>query len=239
MDTPRTWYIYGLIDPNTSEVRYIGWTYDADKRLKSHIHSAKRTKSHKSHWIQSLLSANRKPELVIFETGTADWIEAERRWIADYRAKGARLTNATDGGEGTPGFYPNAETRKRMSISHTGRKQTPESTAKTRAALLGRKQSLEHIAALAATRKGKIPVHAMLAASIANKGRKQTLEHIVKRFQSPRKRPDIRRLSDAQVRHARSTAGVISLRKIAKEFGVGQTLIHEIRHRLAYQDVLD
>jgi hypothetical protein len=166
-------------------------------------------------------------------------VEAEKRWIAEFRAKGAKLTNATDGGEGTPGFHPNTETRKRMSVSQTGRKQTLESTAKTRAALLGRKQSPEHIAALVVTRKGRIPIPAMLAAAISNQGRKQTPEHIAKRFQSPRKRPEIRRLSDAQIRHARTTMGIISIRKIAMEFGVGQTLIHEIRHHLAYQDVLD
>ena len=40
----------------------------------------------------------------IIETGSGEgWVEAERRWIAFYRASGARLTNDTDGGDGAPG----------------------------------------------------------------------------------------------------------------------------------------
>lgn len=237
MNIAKIWCIYALVDPNTELVRYIGWTYNAEKRLKSHILTARRLKTHKGYWITSLLDSSQIPRMIILESGDQDWEEAEKRWIAYHRSIGSPLTNATDGGEGTPGFYPSEETRQKMSVSHTGMKQSPESISKTRAALIGRKFSPEHIAALSAVRKGKIPFSATAAAAKSNKGRKQSPEHIAKRFQFPKKRIASRILTDDQVRRIRSTDGIISIRKIANEYGVGQTLIHNVRRHIAYQDV--
>ena len=233
----QEWTIHALCDPRDKSVRYVGWTFNTNKRLRAHVLTARRTLSHKANWLRSLLALGLAPELIVLERGNADWQAAERKWISHYRKIGARLTNMTDGGDGTPGCIPSNSTRHKMSAAQTGRKQSAESTARTRAALLGRKQTPEHIAALAAARKGKVPIHATIAAAKRNLGTAQSAEHIAKRI-SPligRIRPNMRRLTNEQVLFARSST--LSLRKIAAVLGVGQTIIHEIRHYLAYRDI--
>jgi hypothetical protein len=52
--------------------------------------------------------------MVVVEEGVGDgWEDAERRWIASYRAQGMPLTNITDGGEGTSGWTVPVEDRAR------------------------------------------------------------------------------------------------------------------------------
>jgi hypothetical protein len=188
--------------------------------------------SHKTHWI----SVSGEPTVEILESGESlhGWAEAERRWISHFRNAGSRLTNATDGGDGTPGFYPGTETRKKMSAAHVGRKMPPESIAKTAAALRGRKQSPAHIAALAATRKGKIPMAATEAAAKWWLGRKQSAEHVQKRIAAhigvPR--PELHRLTEEQAIFAKNSG--MSLRATAKILGVGVTTIFEIRKGKVY-----
>ena len=54
-------FIYGLCDPETNEIRYIGKSNQPKKRLQDHIYSCERTVTHKNNWIKSLL--NKKYEL--------------------------------------------------------------------------------------------------------------------------------------------------------------------------------
>ena len=92
-------------------------------------------------------------------------VEMER--IDQLRRLGVGLCNMTDGGEGTSGFFPSEETRKRMSaarsgerhpqfgkpkseetkrklrLASTGKTLSAESRAKISAAILGRKESVE------------------------------------------------------------------------------------------------
>lgn len=126
-----------------------------------------------------------------------------------------------------------------MSAAQTGRKQSPESTAKTRAALLGRKQSPEHVAKLAEIRKGKPIPRATEAAAAKVRGSKQSPEHIAKRTSHRRGMPNfLRKLPDDAVREIRASPNV-SLMKLAIRFNVGQTTVFKIRHRILYQDVPD
>ncbi len=95
------WVIYVLKDPRTQAVRYVGFTSkNPARRLRAHIEKAAReggrTLKHK--WLASLAECGLAPDLEIAESGVGDtWAEAERRWIAHYRANGARLVNVTDG----------------------------------------------------------------------------------------------------------------------------------------------
>ena len=239
----RRWYIYILKDPRTQEVRYVGWSYDVKKRICAHISTAPKTKSHKANWIKGLLFIGLNPiiEVVMFGNIEGGWKNAERVFIKHYKEKGCNLTNMTDGGEGTPGFFPSEETRKKMSTARIGRKQSPEAIAKTLAFLIGRKKSPEHIAKLSSIRKGKIPFAATIAAAKKNKGRHQSKEHVEKRISkiTGKIRIERRKLTEEEVQYIRATTGIIPLRKIAKELGVGQTIIHEIRHYTAYRDVVN
>ncbi len=232
----RTWHIYTLADPRNGAVRYVGWSFKPTQRLCAHMSEAKRKVSHKGRWILQLGGA--KPVLKIVESGTGPgWADAERRWIAHFRAEQAPLTNLTDGGEGAPGYIPSAETRAKMSAVHRGRRNSDDAIARSAAGLRGRKQSPGHVAKLAAARRGRVPVAAIEAARKAVTGRKQSPEHVARRVAStsahgPRAN---RRFSDQGVLDIRASAK--SLRALAADYGVGQTVIHGIKHRLIYKYV--
>ena len=118
-------YIYGLTDPITQELRYIGYTSRSlIERFGAHLSPSKlKNKTHKNHWIKSLLRNNIKPEIfVIQETNEKEWKEDEQFNIAYFRSVGCRLTNQTLGGEGVLGHIVTDKTRKKISTSHLGNK---------------------------------------------------------------------------------------------------------------------
>jgi len=238
-DGRREWVIYALRDPRTKRVRYVGWTVDLARRVRVHLSRSRTEVTYKGHWLAELVSMGLEPIAEVVERGAGDWSDAERRWVKHFRDLGEPLTNSTDGGDGTLGFIPTAETRMRMSRAHLGRRQRPESVEKTRAALLGRKQSPDHLAALSAVRKGRTPVAATLAAATANRGRSQSAEYVAKRI-APligRAKPGFRRLTAAAVKEIRAARGLISQRALAARFGVGPTAIFEVQHGATYRDL--
>lgn len=89
--------IYGLTDPRSGEVRYIGKANDA-ARLNSHKRDARRRKSPLYSWMSKLAAEGLEPGLVELELAD-DWREAERRLIAEARARGDRLLNLAEGGD--------------------------------------------------------------------------------------------------------------------------------------------
>ena len=91
-------YIYGLKDPETKEIRYVGRTKYPAKRLYEH-HQIRRikTNTYRDFWINSLIKKGLKAEMVILEEcGELNWSERERFWIAHT----PNLTNTLKGGEG-------------------------------------------------------------------------------------------------------------------------------------------
>ena len=71
--------IYGLMDPNTMEIRYIGQTCQPlNNRYKKHLNE--KGKSYKCNWIKSLLSNGYTPNLVLIE-------ECENKEMADFLEK--------------------------------------------------------------------------------------------------------------------------------------------------------
>jgi len=129
------WFVYSLSDPESGEIRYVGVTrMSLHVRLAGHIYSAKREKNHRATWIRSLLRRGVRPVMAIIEEGAGEgWQEAERRVILQYRSWGARLVNATEGGEGTHGWHPSVEQRAKMAQRakelHTGQKRSLASRA--------------------------------------------------------------------------------------------------------------
>lgn len=96
-------YIYGLVDPSTSEIRYVGYTAKSlEHRLNNHWCSRKRSSTHKNHWLCKLWNDNGiKPDIFVLEEVSEDeWEEAETFWIEYCRFIGANLTNGTIGGNG-------------------------------------------------------------------------------------------------------------------------------------------
>lgn len=129
-------YIYGLLDPDSLELRYIGKTKYPKKRMQQHCYPTQlKTKTHRNSWIKSLLRQNKKPGFIILEACVRDVDEAEIEWIANARKDGARLVNGTNGGDGNKGGYsPSPETKEKLRLSHLGKKRSPEHVTNMKAA---------------------------------------------------------------------------------------------------------
>lgn len=129
-------YVYGLIDPTTKEMRYIGYAHNLIKRLSAHINKSVSTNNkhkrltHKEAWIIGLLIQNKKPEIIKLEDCRDDYDakQAEIELIEYYKYIGCNLTNKTIGGDGIRkgskiGPCSN-ERRKNISLSKIGKPRT-------------------------------------------------------------------------------------------------------------------
>lgn len=108
--------IYGLEDPNTKEIRYIGLSSSGLKRPRAHFcKSHLSRKTHRSSWIKSLNGVY--PKIVILEESQNkdDLPALEIKWIRTAKSSGWDLTNHTDGGEGTNSFKHTDESKRKMS----------------------------------------------------------------------------------------------------------------------------
>lgn len=130
--------IYGLTDPRTGIIRYVGATRQSpQRRLAEHIWAANEP-TYRGAWIRSLIALSLAPRLVVLDRVSPEKLwEAEVQWISRLLATGYQLVNTAPGGEGRSGRL-SAETRQRMSESRQGK---PKSAA--------------HRAAISAANKGK------------------------------------------------------------------------------------
>lgn len=88
--------IYGLYDPETDELRYIGKAKDSQARLARHVYE-RRLDRPVCRWIWELYDRALIPKLKVLERVEQDeWERAERRHIA--ANKGPHLLNVADGG---------------------------------------------------------------------------------------------------------------------------------------------
>jgi hypothetical protein len=91
--------IYGLIDPVSGEIRYVGKANNSNARLKNHL-SESRRKTPVYRWIDKLRTLGMQPSMVVLEVCRPDnWQEAEIRLIAEYRNRGNRMLNVAAGGD--------------------------------------------------------------------------------------------------------------------------------------------
>lgn len=90
-------YIYGLTDPRSGDIRYVGQTVSLDLRMRSHATCAERgdrPNSPRNRWLSDLVSAGLVPGFVVLEEcllGEAH--ERERFWYDKLRGSGANLVN--------------------------------------------------------------------------------------------------------------------------------------------------
>jgi len=90
-------YIYGLKDPRTKDVRYVGKANSPQARFKTHL-CDKTTNLEKAAWIDDLAANDLKPLLVVFEeVASRDWARAERHWIGLGHLRGWSLLNGKAG----------------------------------------------------------------------------------------------------------------------------------------------
>ena len=93
-------FIYALIDPITTHIKYIGKSDNPKNRFLRHINDTHKNRSHKNSWLKYLLSMNLHPELFILdEIPKTEWQFWEQHYISLYKSYGYKLTNMTIGGE--------------------------------------------------------------------------------------------------------------------------------------------
>lgn len=126
--------IYGLTDPDTQMVRYVGKAENPKRRLQQHLapfHLKFKTK--KNSWIKSLLAEGKNPELILLsEVEESEANAEERRIISLLKDCGFDLTNGTNGGDG--GAVTDPEAKERIRQAHIGRVTSDETKAKMSAA---------------------------------------------------------------------------------------------------------
>lgn len=133
--------IYGLRDPRTNEIRYVGQTRRGLKRPRQHLKSSNiNFNNHLKNWVSELERANLAPEIHIFEelNGPENLSSEEMLCIARFKRSGKKLTNCTEGGEGS-----------------RSRKLSPETKMRLSQALKGKRKSQAHKDALRSAFKGK------------------------------------------------------------------------------------
>jgi len=131
-------YIYGLVDPRSGLIRYIGKSNKPDKRLGNHINRCNKSISHKNSWIIGLLKNDLRPELIIIdEVDISEWEFWEKHYIKLFKTWGFNLVNSTNGGEcgssdpevlkrmvetrrKNGSYHLSQETKNKMSQSRTG-----------------------------------------------------------------------------------------------------------------------
>ena len=110
-------YVYGLFDPLTGKLRYIGCTTKSIKERLNHHLRDKQKNQHKVRWIAKLKRAGLKP--IAKQIDICDTIEEMKRseiwWINYFTKKKCDLTNKTRGGDGVWGYKFSDEQKKMIS----------------------------------------------------------------------------------------------------------------------------
>jgi hypothetical protein len=121
----NTWFIYGLVDPLSDQVRYVGASKNPQKRLLEHLAPSQLKKPiEKNRWLKELLSQGHRPRVIIIEKASElEWEEKEKFWIEHFESIGIKLTNQLPGGIGGP--------------TALGKTYSPEHRAKIAEALRG------------------------------------------------------------------------------------------------------
>lgn len=100
---PDKAFVYGLFEPDSLEVRYIGKTHmEPRQRLHLHIHGARMgDQTGKAEWIRAILSSGRRPLLIVLDcVAYKDWPSAEQRWVEAARDAGFAILNSQGAGGG-------------------------------------------------------------------------------------------------------------------------------------------
>lgn len=110
--------IYGLLDPFTNELRYIGRSSNGIQRPRNHfIPSKLKEFNYKNNWIKSVINKGKKPIIFVIEYLNSSNLlnDSEQFWIAYFKGLGCKLTNLTVGGGGINGYRHKNITKEKIS----------------------------------------------------------------------------------------------------------------------------
>ncbi len=172
--------VYGLYDPRTEELRYIGQTVrPLNERVKYHLsrHNLAVSKSRCSNWLRSLISVGLRPMAKVLEEAFSreDLDSLEINLIRQARENFGHLVNHAAGGLSASGYSLNESFRSAVSKRMKGRVVSPETRAKISAANKGKKLSAETLKKMSLANKGKkLTEDHKRKLSLAKKGRSGT-----------------------------------------------------------------
>lgn len=96
--TSKTYCIYGLIDPETSEIRYIGKTENMRSRILSHRRNKNKSNSRKREWIQGIHDRGQVLDYVILQVSDTFRLKMhEAQWYSFFINQGVDLLNSPTG----------------------------------------------------------------------------------------------------------------------------------------------
>lgn len=116
--------IYGLIDPITNELRYIGQTSNLKVRYTRHLKNAifHNKQTYVYCWIRKLIDVYKvNPEVIIIDI-VENYDYWEEFYISYYKSIGCKLTNLAIGGKSRGNFKHSKEHKQKMSNLFKGRK---------------------------------------------------------------------------------------------------------------------
>jgi transcriptional regulator with XRE-family HTH domain len=155
--------IYGLTDPLSGQLRYIGKSSGGLKRPKQHGMPSRlnKEKGYKVNWIKSLHTMGLTYGVVVIQE--LDSIEEmdnlERQWINYFKALGCPLTNIALGGTSYTGIFGlmTNEHKKAISKALKGRPFSDIHKKRLSQVQIGRVASEATKLKMSQSRKGKIP----------------------------------------------------------------------------------
>lgn len=193
-DDTRSVTVYALCSSEDMRERYIGQTVETlQHRLKYHYRDANRpgrTHLHVCRWINYVLRDGHEVVIIPLQFDSV-WAEDEIWWIAEYRAHGYNLTNATAGGEGMLGYVWSEESRQKVSQKMKGKKKSPEHRAAVIEAIKSRPPATaETRQRLSAAAKGKRPTNLdAIQANLVGKAKPESTREKISRTLTGRKQP--------------------------------------------------
>ena len=242
----RTCTVYGLASSEDGQIRYIGQTTGPlRRRLLRHISHAKRpsSKTYRDCWIRKVLRAADLIAVVLLDS--AVWNDTERRLIAEYRRNGARLVNATEGGEGCLDCPP--ELRAKISKTVTERWKDPAFRAVYSNAKAGKPWSAERRDACDAVsakvrsdraRKGRLSLSPSKRAEASSVAAKALWEKKRAEGAAHGESVNSAKLTEQDVLSIRAMAQVgQSHTEIANKFGVSRKCISKVVHRETWKHI--
>jgi len=248
--------IYGLHDPETGELRYIGQTVTTVvQRLRTHITPSQLKKhTYLARWLLGLVKRGLSPtwSQIAIAQSQSELDRLEIEFIAEARAVGVRLVNLSAGGGGRFGYVPSAEEREKIRKGNLGKphpKHTPEWREHMAQLMAGRcTNTPEHMAKLAESKRGvqrsqevrdKIS-KAKRGCPSHNKG--VPMSESVKAKVSAARKGKLKGSTHPQYRHDISTDDILqrlsngqSKVEIAVALGVSPTFIHRRLNQLGRQ----